>query len=79
MVRVNTLAIGPFLTDISKAWDVPVFERYARDHYALGRLGQPSEIVGAVLYLASDLSSFTTGATITIDGGVSNASPFPHD
>jgi NAD(P)-dependent dehydrogenase (short-subunit alcohol dehydrogenase family) len=76
-VRVNTLAIGPFLTDISKAWDVPAFERFAQQHYALGRLGRPSEVVGAVLYLASDLSSYTTGATITIDGGVSNSSPFP--
>jgi len=79
-VRVNTIAVGPFLTDISKAWDVEGFEAHARRRYPLGRLGQPREIVGTALYLASDLSSFTTGSTITVDGGVSIASPFPsHD
>ena len=56
-VRVNTMAPGPFLTDISKAWDVDWFERYAKERYPLQRLGRPSEIVGAALYLASDLSS----------------------
>jgi NAD(P)-dependent dehydrogenase (short-subunit alcohol dehydrogenase family) len=78
-VRVNTIAAGPFLTDISKAWDVSGFERFAKVYYPLQRLGQPSEIVGAALYLASDLSSFTTGSTITVDGGVTATAPFPLD
>lgn len=77
-VRVNTIAVGPFLTDISKAWDVEGFAAFAAQRYPLGRLGQPAEIVGTALYLASDLSSFTTGSTLTVDGGVSAASPFPH-
>ena len=68
---------GPFLTDISKAWDVEGYEAYARKRYPLARLGQPSEIVGTALYLASDESSFTTGTVITVDGGVSVSSPFP--
>ena len=51
-VRVNTIAVGPFLTDISKAWDVEGFERFAKVRYPLGRLGQPGEIVGTALYLA---------------------------
>lgn len=76
-VRVNTIAVGPFLTDISKAWDLPSFEAHAKERYALGRLGQPNEIVGAALFLASDASSFVTGSTVTVDGGVSHASPFP--
>jgi NAD(P)-dependent dehydrogenase (short-subunit alcohol dehydrogenase family) len=76
-VRVNTIAVGPFLTDISKAWDVANFEAYARDRYPLGRLGQPAEIVGTALFLASEASSFVTGSTVTVDGGVSHASPFP--
>ena len=78
-VRVNTIAVGPFLTDISKAWDVQRFESYAKVRYPLGRLGQPSEIVGTALYLASDLSSFTTGSTITVDGGIAASPPFPTD
>ena len=76
-VRVNCIMVGPFLTDISSSWDVPRFERFAAERYPLGRLGQPAEIVGTVLYLASDLSSFTTGAVLTVDGGVSVSSPFP--
>jgi NAD(P)-dependent dehydrogenase (short-subunit alcohol dehydrogenase family) len=76
-VRVNCVMVGPFLTDISKAWDVDGFTEFARTHYPLGRLGQPHEIVGTALYLASDMSSFTTGTVITVDGGVSVSSPFP--
>jgi NAD(P)-dependent dehydrogenase (short-subunit alcohol dehydrogenase family) len=76
-VRVNCVMVGPFLTDISKAWDVERFEKFAAEHYPLGRLGLPHEIVGTTLYLASDLSSFTTGTVMTVDGGVSAASPFP--
>ena len=76
-VRVNCVMVGPFLTDISKAWDVESFSVFAADHYPLGRLGQPREIVGTALYLASDMSSFTTGTVITVDGGVSVSSPFP--
>jgi NAD(P)-dependent dehydrogenase (short-subunit alcohol dehydrogenase family) len=78
-VRVNTLAPGPFLTDISKAWDVDWFERYAKERYPLQRLGRPSEIVGAALYLASDLSSYVTGTILTVDGGVGITPPFPSD
>jgi len=68
-VRVNTLMPGPFLTDISKAWDLEAFAETARRFIPLGRGGQPEEVVGAALYLASDASSYTTGATIKIDGG----------
>jgi NAD(P)-dependent dehydrogenase (short-subunit alcohol dehydrogenase family) len=76
-VRVNCVMVGPFLTDISKAWDVENFQAFAKQRYPLGRLGKPHEIVGTALYLASDLSSFTTGTVITVDGGVSVSSPFP--
>ena len=73
------MAPGPFLTDISKAWDVDRFERFAKERYPLQRLGQPAEIVGAALYLASDLSSFMTGTILTVDGGVGISPPFPSD
>lgn len=68
-VRVNCIVAGPFLTDISKAWDMEAFEKRARTSLALGRGGQPNEIVGAALFLASAAGSFTTGTTIRVDGG----------
>jgi len=67
-VRVNCIVPGPFLTDISKAWDMEAFNARAKSAFALGRGGQPHEIVGAALYLASEASSYTTGAFINIDG-----------
>jgi NAD(P)-dependent dehydrogenase (short-subunit alcohol dehydrogenase family) len=66
-VRVNTLSAGPFLTDISKAWSE---ESRRRTRSAVGRPGQPSEIVTSALYLVSDASSFTTGALLRVDGGL---------
>jgi NAD(P)-dependent dehydrogenase (short-subunit alcohol dehydrogenase family) len=68
-VRVNTIMPGPFATDIADAWTDETKERIARD-VPLNRIGAPDEIVGAAMYLASDASSYTTGATIKIDGGV---------
>ena len=68
-VRVNTIVAGPFLTDISKAWDMEAFERRAKSSIALRRGGEPEEIVGAAVYLASRASSFTTGAVLAVDGG----------
>jgi NAD(P)-dependent dehydrogenase (short-subunit alcohol dehydrogenase family) len=71
-VRVNTIVPGPFLTDISKAWDMEAFEQRARSEIPLRRGGQPHEIVGAALYLASDASSYTTGSMIVVDGGLTS-------
>ena len=68
-VRVNCIMPGPFLTDISKAWDMDAFAKRAESAIAMKRGGQPEEIVAAALYLASDHASFTTGATLRIDGG----------
>ncbi|MGB3474818.1 MAG: glucose 1-dehydrogenase [Mycobacterium sp.] len=67
-VRVNTLMPGPFLTDISKAWN---FGETANSFgaAALQRAGNPPEIVGAALFLMSDASSFTTGSIVRADGG----------
>jgi NAD(P)-dependent dehydrogenase (short-subunit alcohol dehydrogenase family) len=78
-VRSNGVMVGPFLTDISKAWDVEAFSEFARQRFPLQRLGQPAEIVGTVLYLASDASSFTTGTILNVDGGVSVSSVFMSD
>jgi len=65
-VRVNTLSAGPFLTDIAKAWTPEAREQAPN---ALGRPGRPEEVVTAALFLASPASSFTTGATVRVDGG----------
>lgn len=67
-VRVNAIVAGTFFTDVSKSWDMDVFDTRART-FALQRGGEPEEIVGAALYLASDSASFTTGALIPVDGG----------
>jgi len=69
-VRVNCIMPGPFLTDISKAWDLEAFNKRAKTTIPLGRGGEAHEIVGAALYLASDASSYTTGAILKVDGGV---------
>ena len=73
-VRVNSIMAGPFLTDISQAWDMEVFEDMTQ-WYALGRGGRPEEIAGAALYLASDASSFTTGSVLRVDGGQGISNP----
>jgi NAD(P)-dependent dehydrogenase (short-subunit alcohol dehydrogenase family) len=65
-VRVNCIAPGPFLTDVSTAWRDNL---QAKNALGLKRFGEPSEIVGAALYLASDASSYTTGTIIRVDGG----------
>jgi NAD(P)-dependent dehydrogenase (short-subunit alcohol dehydrogenase family) len=46
------------------------FEEYQRSIVPMGRYGTPDEVANAVLFLASDLSSFTTGADIPVDGGI---------
>jgi len=68
-VRVNCIVAGPFLTDISKAWDLEAFEASQEGFRAIPRGGDPKEIIGAALYFASPTSSFTTGTLVTVDGG----------
>jgi len=68
-VRVNCIMPGPFLTDISKAWDLDAFAEMSKRTIPLQRGGEPDEVVGAALYLASDASSYTTGSVLKIDGG----------
>lgn len=67
-VRVNAIMAGTFLTDVSSAWDPQAFAARA-ERFALKRGGEPEEILGTALYLASDASSYTTGSIITVDGG----------
>ena len=65
-VRVNVIAPGSFETDISAGWQ----DREAmKARVGLKRFGEPQEIVATALYLAGDMSSYTTGANIDVDGG----------
>lgn len=66
-VRVNTISPGMFATDISQHWSDP--EALLRG-IPMGRFGTPDEIVGIALYLASNASSYTTGANIAVGGGI---------
>ena len=64
---VNAILAGIFFIDVSRSWDSGFFARRA-EGFALRRGGQPEKIVGSALYLASDLSNYTTGALLTVDG-----------
>jgi NAD(P)-dependent dehydrogenase (short-subunit alcohol dehydrogenase family) len=74
-IRVNALCPGPvetpLLLDIYGS-DRDAYER-RRAHWPMGRLGTPRELVNAALFLASDESSFVTGATFVVDGGLTAA------
>ncbi len=72
-VRANAILPGPFsnteeTTANSVAQDDPFLDRL-KSRTALGRLGKPTELAGALLFLASDASSFVTGQALTVDGG----------
>ena len=70
-ITVNAIAPGPFLTDANRRWigEKPEFESEVASSIPLARWGDPKEIGGLALYLASDASSFMTGSVIVIDGG----------
>jgi NAD(P)-dependent dehydrogenase (short-subunit alcohol dehydrogenase family) len=76
-IQVNTIAPGPIETKMMNShWAhlPPEGQKKARDMVAkmlpIGRIGDPDEIAGAAIFLASDASSYTTGAEIIIDGGL---------
>lgn len=69
-VRVNALRPGFFPTEWSmEHFITPEREKAILDHTPMGRYGRPEDLVGAVLWLASDAASFVTGAEIAVDGG----------
>ncbi len=69
-VRVNTIAPGLIRTDMARAlWDDPERLAEALEGYPLGRIGEPEDIAGAAVFLASRAGNFMTGQTLVIDGG----------
>ncbi|GIX04807.1 MAG: gluconate 5-dehydrogenase [Planctomycetaceae bacterium] len=69
-ITVNCLAPGPFLTDLPASVLSSAERQKFAERTALGRWGQPQELVGPVLLLASDAGSYITGTTLVVDGGV---------
>jgi NAD(P)-dependent dehydrogenase (short-subunit alcohol dehydrogenase family) len=69
-VRVNAIAPGLVQTDFAKAlWDNPAILETYTARSCLRRIGQPDEIAGMAVFLASAAGAFTTGQTFVIDGG----------
>ena len=70
-VRVNCIAPGLIRTDFAKAlWEDPEMLKERTATTPLGRIGEPDEIAGAAIFLASQAGSYVTGQTIVVDGGV---------
>jgi NAD(P)-dependent dehydrogenase (short-subunit alcohol dehydrogenase family) len=73
-IRVNAIAPGLVKTDFAKAlWEDPARRAEAEAAYPLRRLGEPDDIAGAAVWLASPAGGFVTGQTIVVDGGITVA------
>jgi NAD(P)-dependent dehydrogenase (short-subunit alcohol dehydrogenase family) len=69
-IRVNCIAPGLVKTEFARAlWDDPRTRKASENEAALHRIADPDEMAGAVVYLASQASSFVTGQTLVLDGG----------
>lgn len=79
-IRANAIAPGLVRTDFARAlWENPTLYRKRTKDTPLQRIGEPDEIAGAAVFLASAAGSFTTGQTIVIDGGTTAGSVVSHD
>ncbi|NJO12425.1 MAG: SDR family oxidoreductase [Gammaproteobacteria bacterium] len=75
-VRVNAIAPGVIATDFARAlWEDPKARRMIEAGNCLGRLGQPDDVAGLAVFLASPASAFITGQTLVVDGGATIHSP----
>jgi gluconate 5-dehydrogenase len=70
-IQVNAIGPGYLVTELNRALiDDPAFDAWLRARTPAGRWGDPQELVGAVLFLASDASSFVNGQILYVDGGM---------
>lgn len=69
-IRVNNIAPGYIRTDMTEqSYQDPVRNRQRLEHTMLGRWGEPRDVVGAAIFLASDASAYVTGLDLFVDGG----------
>ena len=69
-IRVNNVSPGYMRTDMTKkSWDDPILRQKRTDRTILGRWGESSDLVGSIIFLCSDSSSYVTGADLLVDGG----------
>lgn len=69
-INVNAIGPGYFKTDLTRILtDDPAFDAWVRSEVALGRWGEPEELIGAAIFLASAASDYVSGHTIYVDGG----------
>ena len=79
-VRVNAIAPGYILTDLSKKlWSNPMMQEWNTNNTPLRRLGNPDDMNGAAIFLASKASAFMTGQIVFVDGGFSAGIMWPID
>ena len=79
-VRVNSIAPGFILTDLTKkVWADKTMRAWGKTNTPLERLGTVSDLVGAAIFLASDASQFMTGQTLRVDGGFTAGINWPID
>ena len=73
-IRVNALCPGPLRTELlMKFLDTEAKKQRRLVHIPMGRFGEAKEMAKAALFLASDESSYTTGAEFVVDGGITSA------
>jgi len=69
-ITINTLSPGPFITEMNTAiYDDPERYQWFASRVPMGRWGKPEELAGAVIFFASEASSFITGSMLMVDGG----------
>lgn len=79
-IRVNAIAPGFVLTDLTKKlWSQPKMQEWGMANTPLKRLGQPSDMIGAAIFLASEASAWMTGQILFVDGGFSAGLNWPID